>query len=119
MLVTAAPHGTTRELVVSFDRSGVLVDRDHRAGGMVESRDQCVDRGKRRDPSRSCNERRVSWFCGRAPLERAARTTPGCRVTVIVGYPVGGTPDHNVMSPDWLNVPTGTRMRAAFFSHAS
>src|SRR6266852_3145155 len=35
MLVTAAPRGATRELVVSFDRSGVRVDRDHLAGGMV------------------------------------------------------------------------------------
>src|SRR5215471_3157375 len=41
-----------------------------------------------------------------------------CLVTVTVGYWVGGTPDHNVMSPDWLNVPMGTSMSAAFFSHA-
>ena len=62
----------------------------------------------------------VLWAC---PMRTRCPDDAGlpfacCRVTVIVGYWVGGTPDHNVTSPDWLNVPMGTSMSAAFFSHA-
>src|SRR5215471_3376254 len=62
----------------------------------------------------------VLWAC---PMRTRCPDDAGlpfacCRVTVIVGYWVGGTPDHNVTSPDWLNVPMGTSMPAAFFSHA-
>src|SRR6516225_11464849 len=62
----------------------------------------------------------VLWTCPmrtRCPDE-AGLPFACCRVTVIVGYWVGGTPDHNVTSPDWLNVPMGTSIPAAFFSHA-
>src|SRR5215472_10784093 len=62
----------------------------------------------------------VLWAC---PMRTRCPDDAGlpfacCRVTVIVGYWVGVTPDHNVTSPDWLNVPMGTSMSAAFFSHA-
>jgi hypothetical protein len=62
----------------------------------------------------------VRWACPtrtRCP-DDAGLPFACCRVTVIVGYWVGGTPDHNVTSPDWLNVPMGTRMPTAFLSHA-
>jgi hypothetical protein len=42
-----------------------------------------------------------------------------CSVTVSVGKLVGGTPAHNVTLGPSLKVPTGTRVPAAFFSHAS
>src|SRR5579859_1956413 len=41
------------------------------------------------------------------------------RVTVMVGYWVGGTPAHRITLSGWLNVPMGTRIPAGFFSHAS
>jgi hypothetical protein len=42
-----------------------------------------------------------------------------CSVTVSVGKLVGGTPAHNVTLGPSLKVPTGIRVPAAFFSHAS
>jgi len=42
-----------------------------------------------------------------------------CCVTVSVAKPVGGTPDQSVTCLASLNVPTGTRMPAELFSHAS
>jgi hypothetical protein len=42
-----------------------------------------------------------------------------CSVTVSVGKLVGETPAHNVTRGPSLKVPTGTRVPAAFFSHAS
>jgi hypothetical protein len=41
-----------------------------------------------------------------------------CCVTVSVRNWVTGTPDHSVTLRASLNVPTGTRMPLAFFSHA-
>jgi len=118
-----ARHGCGNEDIVCFMSGGTQrrAERFHPARLFISRRLQTAP-GRQNPLPRAAGrgDQLVLWAW---PMRTRCPDDAGlpfacCRVTVIVGYWVGGTPDHNVMSPDWLNVPMGTSMPAAFFSHA-
>jgi hypothetical protein len=119
---TAVPASQRDEGLVRFMSGGTQprAERFHPARPFFPPPGGAPGRQKPRTRAAGPGNQLVRWACPtrtRCP-DDAGLPFACCRVTVIVGYWVGGTPDHNVTSPDWLNEPMGTRMPTAFFSHA-